>query len=164
MYKKILVPMDGSRFGNRAMKYAIDLAQQYKASLLLVQVVQPTRPIPPVDPTGLTSPVASQITFDQAALADRRNLSRAKRYLAGKVREMKAKNIPAEYRATEGDAAAHIMEIGRKNKVDLIVMTTHGRSGFRRAIMGSVADKVIRESGDPVLVVRPYQRRRRRHK
>jgi nucleotide-binding universal stress UspA family protein len=164
MYKKILVPLDGSRFGNRAMKYAIDLAQQYKASLLLVQVVQPTRPIPPVDPTGLTSPVASQITFDQAALADRRNLSRAKRYLAGKVRELKAKNIPAEYRATEGDAAAHIMEIGRKNKVDLIVMTTHGRSGFRRAIMGSVADKVIRESGDPVLVVRPYQRRRRRHK
>ena len=129
---------------------------------VLVQVVQPTRPIPPVDPTGLTSPVASQITFDQAALADRRNLSRAKRYLAGKVRELKAKNIPAEYRATEGDAAAHIMEIGRKNKVDLIVMTTHGRSGFRRAIMGSVADKVIRESGDPVLVVRPYQRRRRK--
>jgi nucleotide-binding universal stress UspA family protein len=41
-------------------------------------------------------------------------------------------------------------------------MTTHGRSGFRRAIMGSVADKVIRESGDPVLVVRPYQRRRRK--
>jgi universal stress protein A len=162
MYKKILVPLDGSRFSNRALKYAVDLAQQYKASLLLVQVVEPVRPIPPVDPTGLTSPVASQITFDQATRADRRHLSRAKRYLAGKVREMKAKKIPAEYRAVEGDAADNIMILARKNKVDLITMTTHGRSGFRRAIMGSVADKVIRESGDPVLVVRPYQRRRRK--
>ena len=162
MYKKILVPLDGSRFSNRALKYAVDLAAQYKASLVLAQVIQPTRPLPPVDPTGLTSPIASQITFDQAAQADRRNLSRAKRYLAGKVRELKAKNIPAEYRAAEGDPATHIMQIARKTKVDLIVMTTHGRSGFRRAIMGSVADKVIRDSGDPVLVVRPYQRRRRK--
>ena len=162
MYKKILVPLDGSRFSNRALKYAVDLAQKYKASLVLVQVVQPTRPIPPVDPTGLTSPVASQITFDEALREDRRNLSRAKRYLAGKVREMKAKNISAEYRAVEGDPANSIMQVAKKARVDLIVMTTHGRSGFRRAIMGSVADKVIRHSGDPVLVVRPYQRRRRR--
>jgi nucleotide-binding universal stress UspA family protein len=162
MYKKILVPLDGSRFSNRALKYAVDLAQRYKAALVLAQVVPPTRPIPPVDPTGLTSPVASQITFDQAERADRRNLSRAKRYLAGKVRELKAKGLAAEYRATEGDPAESIMQIGRKAKVDLIVMTTHGRSGFRRAILGSVADKVIRDSGDPVLVVRPYQRRRRK--
>jgi nucleotide-binding universal stress UspA family protein len=162
MYKKILVPLDGSRFSNRALKYAVDLAQRYKASLVLAQVVQATNPIPPVDPTGLTSPVASQITFDQAERANRRNLSRAKRYLAGKVRELKAKNIAAEYRAVEGEPARDIMLIARKYKVDLIVMTTHGRSGFRRAIMGSVADKVIRESGEPVLVVRPYQRRRRK--
>ncbi len=162
MYKKILVPLDGSRFGNRALKYAVDLAQKYQASVLLTQVIQPTRPVPPVDPTGLTSPVASEITFEQAADADRRNLSRAKRYLAGKVRELKAKGIAAEYRAVEGDAARDIILVARKNKADLIVMTTHGRSGFRRAIMGSVADKVIRESGDPVLVVRPYQRRRRK--
>ena len=67
MYKKILVPLDGSRFSNRALKYAVDLAQQYKASLLLVQVVEPVRPIPPVDPTGLTSPEESKFFIAKGA-------------------------------------------------------------------------------------------------
>jgi nucleotide-binding universal stress UspA family protein len=162
MFEKILVPLDGSRFSNRALKYAVNLAQHYKASLVLVQIVHPIRPIPPVDPTGLTSPVATELTFEQAEDADRRNMSRAKRYLAGKVRGLKAKKLAAEYRAAEGDPAELIILIARKAKVDLIVMASHGRGGFRRALMGSVADKVTRESGDPVLIVRPYQRRRRR--
>lgn len=162
MYTKILVPLDGSRFSARALKYAVDLARRYDAALVLAQVVPPVRVIPPVDPTGMSNPVATGITFEQAGRQDKLHLSRARRYLAGKVREVKALGIPAEYRAVEGDPADNIMQIAKKAKVDLIVMTTHGRSGFKRAILGSVADKVIRHSGDPVLVVRPYQRRKRK--
>lgn len=162
MYEKIMVPLDGSRFSNRALQYATDLAPRYGASLLLVQVVEPTTIVPAIDPTGLSSPVATRYSVETAVQQDKLNLSKVKRYLAGKVRDLKDDGISAEYKALQGEPAAEIIKLGKKEKVDLIVMATHGRSGFRRAIMGSVADKVIRKSGDPVLVVRPAQQRRKK--
>lgn len=159
MYTRIVVPLDGSRFSTRALKYASDLASRYQASLLLVQVVQPVRVIPPVDPTGLTNPAATSLTFEQASRQDSLNLARARRYLSRKARQMKALGVATAYQALEGDPADTIMKTARREKADLIIMATHGRSGFKRAILGSVADKVIRESGEPVLVVRPYRRR-----
>jgi len=54
-----------------------------------------------------------------------------------------------------GDIARSIIEFIEKENTDLVVMTTHGKSGLRRAVMGSIADVVIRESGKPVLVIRP---------
>jgi glycine betaine transporter len=162
MYEKIMVPLDGSRFSNRALQYAVDLAPRYDAALLLVEVIEPATIIPAVDPTGMSSTVTTKYTIETAVEQDKMNLSRAKRYLAGKVRDLKNKGISAEYRALQGEPADEIIKLGRKEKVDLIVMATHGRSGFRRAIMGSVADTVIRKSGDPVLVVRPRQQRRRK--
>jgi len=54
-----------------------------------------------------------------------------------------------------GNPAQSIMQFSKKKNIDLIVMTTHGKSGLKRAVMGSIADVVIRESGKPVLVIRP---------
>jgi nucleotide-binding universal stress UspA family protein len=55
----------------------------------------------------------------------------------------------------EGDPAGEIIDIARKTPKNLIAMSTHGRSGVRRWVFGSVAEKVIQHSGDPVLVIRP---------
>jgi len=162
MYEKIMVPLDGSRFSNRALEYAVDLAPRYGASLFLVQVVEPVTIVPPVEPTGLSSPAAAEVTVEEAIRQENRNASKAKAYLAAKVRNLKAQGIDAEYKVLEGNPAEEILKAGKKAKVDLVVMATHGRSGLRRVFMGSVADKVIRESGDPVLVVRPKQRRRKK--
>jgi len=92
----------------------------------------------------------------QAALeADKRNAARAKRYLRDKVRSIRSRHTKASYQVAIGDPAQSIMEFSKKGKIDLVVMTTHGKSGLKRAIMGSIADVVIRESGKPVLVIRP---------
>ena len=162
MYDKIMVPLDGSRFSNRALEYAIDLAPRYGASLLLAQVVEPVNILPPVDPSGMSVPTAAEITVEESIRIDHLNIARAKRYLSGKVHDLREKGIAAEYIVLEGHPADEILKAGKKAKVDLIVMATHGRTGLRRVFMGSVADKVIRESGDPVLVVRPKQRRKKK--
>ncbi len=162
MYEKIMVPLDGSRFSNRALEYAVDLAPRYGAKLFLVQVVEPVTIVPPVDPSGLAGPVAANFTVEEAIRQDRANASKSKTYLAGKVRLLKEQGIDADYKVLQGKPADEILKAGKKAKVDLIVMATHGRTGLRRVFMGSVAEKVIRESNDPVLVVRPKQRRRKK--
>ena len=155
MYDRILVPLDGSRFSTRALKYAADLAPRYCAALVLVSVVEPERVIPSVaDPTGMASPVVANAAVEQARYLEERNRTRARRYLAGKVRALKAEGIAAEYVLEYGHPAEAIMKTAKKKKADLIVMATHGRGGLKRAFMGSVADKVIRESREPVLVIR----------
>lgn len=162
MFRHILVPLDGSRLGTRALHYAIDIAQRYGAKITLVRAVTPTTIVPPTGTAfGVTSPTAAEMTFEEAERLDNLNVSRARRYMNTKLREVKARGIEGNYKVLLGDAAEAIMKQCKREKADLIVMTTHGRSGIKRAILGSVADKVIRESGDPVLVIRPI---RRRHK
>ena len=157
MFKRLLVPLDGSRFGSRALAYASEVAHHFGAEVVLIQVVKPATPV--ATTTGMTPGIASPSTAElavQAALEeDKRNSAHAKRYLSRKVRGLKSRDIKASYQVIVGDPAQSIMEYSKKEHVDLVVMTTHGKSGLKRAVMGSVADAVIRESGKPVLVIRP---------
>ena len=157
MFKRLLVPLDGSRFGSRAIRYAADVAQKFSAEIILLQVVKPATPVP-VSSTvapGMGSPQSAEIAMETALDVEKRERARARRYLRGKVRNLESRNIKASYQVLVGDPAQSIMDFADKKKADLVVMTTHGKSGLKRAIMGSVADSVIRESGKPVLVVRP---------
>jgi len=155
MFKRLLVPLDGSRFASGALRYATEVAKRFGAEVILIQVIKPTTFI--IDaggPVGI-SPAASEIAVQAALEADKRNAARARRYLSGKVRAMRSRDIQSSYRVLTGDPAHSITEFSEKENIDVVVMTTHGKSGLKRAIMGSVADVVIRESGKPVLVVRP---------
>lgn len=160
MFRHILVPLDGSRFGSRAIRYATDIARRFGAEITLLQVAK--RPTPIVPTTGISPGIADPSTAEMAAEAaikeEKSNVARARRYLSGKARGIKSKNIKTSYQVTLGDPSRSIMDFSRKKNVDLIVMTTHGKGGLKRAVMGSVADAVIRESGKPVLVVRPGSR------
>jgi nucleotide-binding universal stress UspA family protein len=155
MFKRLLVPVDGSRFASGALRYAAEVAQRFSAEVILIQVVKPATPV--VDGGALVgvSPAASTIAVRAAREADERNAARARRYLSGKVRAMGSRHIQSSYHVLMGDAARSIIEFSEKENIDLVVMTTHGKSGLKRALMGSVADVVIRESGKPVLVIRP---------
>jgi nucleotide-binding universal stress UspA family protein len=62
---------------------------------------------------------------------------------------------PAKWKVLWGDAATEIVELARSTENNMVAMCTHGRSGVGRWVLGSVTDKVVRSSGDPVLVVRP---------
>lgn len=160
MFKKILVPLDGSRFASRAIKYAVEIARKFNSEIVLMQVEKPTTPITAVDgpQPGIQSPAAVKAAVQIALDEDKRNLSKARNYLSRKARELKGKKIACSYQANIGDPAESIILCARKMKIDLIIMTSHGKGGIVRAVMGSVADKVVRNSGKPVLVIRPNKR------
>ena len=157
MFKKILVPLDGSRFASRAIKYAVEIARRFDAEIILMQVEKPATPITASDgpQPGIHSPAAVKVAVQIALDEDKRNVSKARRYLSRKVRELKGKNIACSYHVNIGNPAESIILYSRKKKIDLIIMTSHGKSGIVRAVMGSVADEVVRNSGKPVLVIRP---------
>jgi nucleotide-binding universal stress UspA family protein len=155
MFKRLLVPLDGSRFASRALPYAAEVAERFGAELILIQVIKPATSVIDAGAAVGVPLGASEIAVQAALEADKRNAARARRYLSGKVRAIRSRHIQPSYRVLVGDIARAIMEFSEKESIDLVVMTTHGKSGLRRAIMGSVADVVIRESGKPVLVIRP---------
>jgi len=155
MFKRLLVPLDGSRFGSRALRYATEVAQRFGAEVILIRVIRPTTPVIVVGAHNVASPAESEIAVQAAFEADKRNATRAKRYLSDKIRAIKPRHIKASYQVAIGDPAQSIIEFSKKKNIDLVVMTTHGKSGLKRAVIGSIADVVIRESGKPVLVIRP---------
>jgi nucleotide-binding universal stress UspA family protein len=155
MFERILVPLDGSRFGSQSIQYAKEIAHRFSAEIILIQAVKPTIPtigtiesIPSIQ--GLAS---AEIPIQVAKQEDERNIKRARRYLSKKVREIKKQDIKASYHIILGNISRSIMGFARKNNIDLIVLTTHGKGGIKRAIMGSVTDEIIRKSGKPVLVI-----------
>jgi len=162
MFKKILVTLDGSRLSRRALPYATEVAKHFDAEVTLMQVVPPTPlTIIPAVPDGMTGPIETQLAVQAARRQDRKNTARARRYLGRLVRELTAQGIQATSDVRGGSPAKSIIAFSRRNHIDLVVMTTQGKTGLRRAIMGSVADEVIRESGIPVLVIRPQRRRKK---
>jgi len=158
MFKKILVPLDGSRFSSHALRYAIDIIKHYKARLILVRAIEPAVPISTAASSiGIESPSSVRAAMEAAETQDRLNNRRAGQYMRKKLHEVTSQGIDANCHVVTGDPYESI----KKEKVDLVVMTTHGKSGFKRAILGSVADKVVRDSRVPVLVIRPKSRKRR---
>lgn len=149
IYKKILVPVDGSATAALGFKEALRLARDQKAKLRLVHVVD--------ELFVVTSMEAGPYTADTIAAmraGGRRLLERA-------VREALKQGVKSESVLLEtfsGRAADQIVAEARKSKADLIVLGTHGRRGVRRLVLGSDAEQVVRESTVPVLLVRAKRR------
>ena len=157
MFKRLLVPLDGSRFSSRVLRYAIEIARRFGAEIILLQVIQPARPFVPTAGIvpDMVSPTTIRITAQAAFMEDKSNATRARRYLSSKVRGIQSQDIKASYQVVVGEPAQSILELSKKERVDMVIMTTHGRTGLKRAVMGSISDIVIRGSGKPVLVIRP---------
>lgn len=85
------------------------------------------------------------------------NASNAKRYLMNWAQSLKSQGVKVSYQVTIGTPAKSIMELAQAQQASLIVMMSHGRGAFKRAIMGSVADEILRGSVLPVLIVRPKE-------
>ncbi|MFC1953854.1 universal stress protein [Chloroflexota bacterium] len=162
MFKHILVPLDSSRFSSRALRYAIEIAQRFDAEVTLMQVVKPATPVitTTVMGTGIESPTTAKLTARASFAEDKRNMTRAKRYLSRKVREIKSQGIKGTYRVEVGETAQSIMRFAQEDHMDIVIMTTRGKGGLKRVIMGSVTDEVVRGLGKPVLVINPQFRRK----
>ena len=162
MFKNILIPLDGSRFSSHALRYGIDIAQRYGARLILLRVVEPVTPVTVTSASiGLETATSAKIALEEATKQEQTNVKRARRYMSKKLHEVTSRGIKTAYYVASGDPFDSIMRFCKKEHVDLVVMTTHGKSGLKRAILGSVADKVVRDARVPALVIRPRQHKRK---
>ena len=144
MYKRILVPVDGSRTGDRGLAEAIKLAKSHRARLCLLHVV---------DESVLTLEVGATMIEDLvASLVDNGRRILRKADARARKQGLKPQSILVE-KITRGVADV-IVGQARKFRADLIVMGTHGRRGVRRMVLGSAAEGVVRESPVPVLLIR----------
>jgi nucleotide-binding universal stress UspA family protein len=155
MFKKILVCLDGSGLAEQIMPYATAEAVQFESHLVLLQVVQEPVAYGPAIPGEAPLPIETEAMVE----ATKQALSRAKDYLEKLAAPLRKKGIDVKTVAVPGRADEAILDYVGANKVNLIAIATHGRGGLRRAVFGSVADRVLRESGLPVLVIRPQEER-----
>jgi nucleotide-binding universal stress UspA family protein len=132
--RKILYPTDFSPYSNQAYFHAIALAEKHQASLTILYVYVPGTPV-----TGTAGNGAADRRYWQEQLEQIRPVD---------------PGIPVHHVLLEGDPAAEIVRYAQDAGMDLIVMGTHGRTGLERLLMGSVAEKVMRESPCSVMVVK----------
>lgn len=149
MYKRVLVPLDGSQLAEQSMPYARSIARAFDARMDLLRVIEPFNA-----QLALSVP-ESGIVYDRL-IQDMR--SGAETYLNDLAFGLKKAGFTVTYRVEEGNAAESIIKNARAGPQTLIAMSAHGRSGIAKWLLGSVTTKVLHRAGCPVLVMHPKSR------
>lgn len=141
--KKILVPTDFSEFGQQAMLYGTELAIRFDAELHLLNVVQ--------DAVAMFPEPNMMGTSMNDLVADMQHL--AKKQLEELPNSPGTENLQVVREVRVGPAFLEIVRYAKTANIDLIVIGTHGRTGIKHMLLGSVAEKVVRKAPCPVLTV-----------
>lgn len=142
MYKKILVPLDGSALAECVLPHVKEIvAGRGEAKVILLRVVEPL-------PAG-TPPAVDFEVVQKAGVKE------AEKYLARIQAKLSKEGGNVEVEVLTGRPAETITDFVQHEKVDLIALATHGRSGISRWVFGSVADRLVRSSSVPILLIRP---------
>lgn len=154
VFNKILVPLDGSRLAEAVLPYAVELATSFRGRILILQVVPPTSQV--VGLTGATDlgPIVTT-DFDAISATLEAELQKAESYLKTVGAKLEGQGVQVERKVRQGPAGPAIVQCAREEKVDIIALSTHGRSGLGRLVFGSIADHVLRRSGLPILLIKP---------
>ena len=145
MFTKILVPLDGSFFAERALEPAILIAQKFEASLVLLRVFTPE-----------LEPVSAGMSLQYPELShshEQIECEIAESYLRSTRAQWLGMGVPMSTRVMTGSAPEMILDAAAQTGAELIVMSTHGRTGLRRLLYGSVAEAVLRGTRLPVLLI-----------
>jgi len=142
MFKKILLPLDGSAMSERAVEAAEDLAKGSGAEVLLLKVVP--------SPLG-KAPEAGQAE-ESRAFAE--SVNRSKAYLEKISSRLNGKSVKSRILIPSGEPHAEILAAAHKEDVDCIVMSTHGGTALARALLGSTAEKVVYTTKRPVMLIK----------
>jgi nucleotide-binding universal stress UspA family protein len=147
MYHSLLVPLDGSPFGEQALPLAVSIARRAGIPLQVMHVHEPLRPIYYTEPMpGLEN------------ISDPRWREQEQAYLVGVAQRLTAiAPLPVTAALLDGPVVGALREHAQATGADLIVMTTHGRGPFSRFWLGSVADQLLRHSPVPLLLVHPHE-------
>ena len=138
--KKILVPVDFSDCSKKALQYAIPFVRQFAAELILLHVAQ--RYLPSGELASLST------EFMQRELCDT-----GEKGLAA-LQQSLAADVPCKTVLRVGQAHTEIIDAARELEVDLIILSTHGRTGLAHVFLGSTAERIVRHARCPVLIVR----------
>ena len=142
MYKRVVVPLDGSPVAEGMLHFIVDIAAPLDMELTLLRVIRP-------QPPQVTETSRVVVVEDiQARLAE------AREYLAPLADELRLKGIRVRTAVRRGEPVDEIIAGARDCGADLIAMTTHGRSGLGRLLFGSVAEAVLRRAEIPVFLMR----------
>jgi nucleotide-binding universal stress UspA family protein len=144
MYKRVLIPLDGSSLAEQALPHAIAQARHFQAELILLRVVEPF-----AHARGMSLADLEQIRQQTHTWTGE--------YLERIAADIQQQGILVQEVTIDGHPQTGIAEYAETNHVDLIVMSTRGQSGLSRWLMGSVADRVVRGATVPVLLVRARQ-------
>ena len=137
--KKILVPIDFSESSRKALRYAIPFARQFGAEVTLLHVVQPYPPVPEMAPVDVDM------------------IQDAEQELKAFQPELE-KAVDSHLLVRVGTPHLAIIEAAKNLEIDLIILSTHGRTGLAHVLLGSTAEKVVRHATCPILVVREDER------
>ncbi len=148
--QRITVPLDGSVLSEKALPYAVGLAQALDARLHLVRVAETYRDeVPETPPTIFTSP-SYQAMLRQFEVLERE----CREYLEATATRLKAEAVEVTWESLSGDPWRQLLRYAERDDPDLIVMTTHGRGGLARWFYGSVADRLLTSARIPMLLIR----------
>ncbi|MGH7334897.1 MAG: universal stress protein [Candidatus Rokuibacteriota bacterium] len=142
MYKRVLVPLDGSVLAEGILPFILDIAGPLDIEVVLLRVVHP---IPPQVVEGTRHVVLEDVEG---------RLAEARTYLEPFTQQLAGKGVRVRAEVRHGDPVAEIIECAKTVKADLIAMTTHGRGGLGRVLFGSVAEAVLRRAEIPVFLMR----------
>ncbi|MCL0038013.1 universal stress protein [Thermodesulfovibrionales bacterium] len=143
LYKKILTPLDGSEFAECSLEHAQEIAVGCHASeVVLFLVLDPIRQTP-------------ELSVEGRRKAEQKVEAEAANYLNKAAGKLKEAGVTTRIEITRGIAAAEIIDYVSDQGIDLVIMSTRGRTGISRWALGSVAEKVLRRSVAPVLIISP---------
>jgi nucleotide-binding universal stress UspA family protein len=151
MFENILVCLDGSELSEQILPYALKQAELFHSGVVLLHVVSepfimmPSIPGEPGYPMQ-TGSMTKQLSED---------IIKAKKYLNQTALPFRKLGLKVTTITLEGPAGELIVKYANENKIDIIAIATHGRSGIRRAVLGSVADYVLKEVTLPLLLIKP---------
>ena len=141
--KKILVPFDGSGYSKKAYEKALEIAEKFESELIVMTVIQSKIS----DSAGMSLTRMEEIQDEEEDAA-----SVMLKQLEDKA---KAKNVPFSIQIIHNPSSSEgIVNYADSNNVDLVVMGSHGRTGFRKIVLGSVANGVVARAKSPVLITK----------
>ena len=140
MYKRILLPLDGSSLAEQALPHAVAQAENFQAELILLKVLEPFAKY-------------RNISLEAAGRAEKAARELVHEYLERVATGVRERGVSVRVVIVEGNPHEGIVSSAETEQVDLIVISTRGHSGLSRWLMGSVADRVVRGAGVPVLLV-----------
>ena len=155
MFNRVLTCLDGSNLAEQILPYAAETATRFGGTLVLLRVVTVEGTISAAAvPEAIGYGYTGEVMMTEIDMIERD----ARTYLEGVAAQLQGEVVNVVLETLHGTPVGQmIVDYANENKVDLITMATHGRSGVRRAVLGSVADHVLRESHLPVLLIRPRE-------